>query len=192
MCDPLMILETERLMARCWRGDEDAAAALVIYGDPEVTRFIGGHTWADLAEAREGLAGIIERSARYGPGLGGFPLIRRRDGALIGAVLVKYLPGPDRAVLTTELEVGWHLATRYQGCGYATEAGRAVIAYAFALTSVPEVVAVTEPANLPSQRVALRLGMEPRGRTCDYYGGLELEKFVMTRRRWAATGGSPP
>lgn len=183
-----VVFETERLQARKWR-PEHAEPALVIYGDPEVTRYIGGITWANLVEAEEGMAGFVERSAQWGPGLGGFPLFRRTDDALVGAVLVKYLPGVDRSVATSDLEVGWHLARRYQGQGYATEAGRGALDHAFTRLAIDEITAVTEPDNHPSQRVARRLGMVHVGRTSAYYGGLELERFVLTRAAWAVSSG---
>lgn len=177
------VFETERLVARPWKLD-DGPAAFELYGDPRVTRYIGGVTWSDLDEAAAGVAGFVERSAQWGPGLGGFPLHRRDDGLLIGAVLVKHLPGVDRAVPTADLEVGWHLARRHQGQGYATEAGLAVIEYAFETLDVAELIAVVEPPNKPSQAVARRCGMRHVGRTRAYYGGIDLEKFVLTRTEW--------
>ena len=177
--------ESERLRARQWRA-EDLDDAMTLYCDPEVTRYIGGHTWANRAEAEVAFAQLLERNARWGPNLGGFALFRREDEAVVGAALVKYLPGTDRSVLTGDLEVGWHLATRYQGQGYATEAGRAAITHGFARCDVDRIFAVTEPPNAASQRVARRLGMTPLGRSQEYYGGLEMQKFRILRSEWTS------
>ena len=158
---------------------------MVLYSDPVVTRYIGGQTWTSASEAATAMARIIAAYDTWGAGMGGFPLFRRSDDALVGAVLIKWLPGRDRAVNTTDLEIGWHLAQRYWGNGYATEAGRAAMDYAFENFDVSEIYAVTEPENVASQRVALRLGFSRLGHSNEYYGGLPVEKFVITRAEWA-------
>lgn len=175
------VFETERLRAARWL-PSDAEAALTIYGDPLVTRYIGGRTWPDLEAAKAGIEGYIRCYTEWGAQLGGFPLFRRSDDALVGAALVKFLPGLDRtAPPTGDLEIGWHLARRYQGMGFATEAGRAVIAYALEHHPVDVVHAVIEPENVASIAVAERLGMTHLGQSSAYYGGLLVETFVIER-----------
>jgi RimJ/RimL family protein N-acetyltransferase len=58
-------------------------------------------------------------------------------------------------------EVGlfWHLALGSRGQGFATEAGAALIDYAFTTMRLQRVVATTEHANAASQAVMRRLGM---------------------------------
>jgi RimJ/RimL family protein N-acetyltransferase len=55
--------------------------------------------------------------------------------------------------------VGYGLAPGARGHGYATEALRAVVAWALARPEVVAVEADTTHANLPSQRVMERAGM---------------------------------
>ncbi|GAA1001601.1 GNAT family N-acetyltransferase [Subtercola frigoramans] len=57
-----------------------------------------------------------------------------------------------------EVEVGYHLRTEAQGLGYATEAARACLEFARA-RGTSRVVAIIDPANLASQRVALKCGL---------------------------------
>jgi len=57
------------------------------------------------------------------------------------------------------LEVGWTLRDRYRGRGYATEIGRAGLAFAFDELRAEEVVSFTEPHNERSRAVMERLGM---------------------------------
>jgi RimJ/RimL family protein N-acetyltransferase len=47
------------------------------------------------------------------------------------------------------------------GHGYATEAGRAAIEWAWAALDAPELISVIQPDNARSIRVAERLGMRP-------------------------------
>jgi RimJ/RimL family protein N-acetyltransferase len=57
------------------------------------------------------------------------------------------------------LEVGWTVRSDLWGRGYATEIGRAGLAFAFAELGATEVVAFTEPHNRRSRAVMERLGM---------------------------------
>ncbi|SCE65165.1 Acetyltransferase (GNAT) domain-containing protein [Micromonospora haikouensis] len=94
------------------------------------------------------------------------------------AELLKPLPGRDERVPTTDIEVGWHLHPDSWGHGYATEAARALAARELA-TGTPRVWAVVSPGNTASAAVARRLGMAYVGRRTDWYGGEELDAFVL-------------
>ena len=60
------------------------------------------------------------------------------------------------------VECGWVLHPRHWGKGYATEAGRAAMHYAFDEVGVDEVFSLILPANAASQNVARRLGFTLR------------------------------
>ncbi len=57
------------------------------------------------------------------------------------------------------MEIGWRLAAEHCGRGYATEAARATLAFAFGEVGLEEVVSLTVPENLRSRRVMERIGM---------------------------------
>jgi len=78
-----------------------------------------------------------------------------RDGELIGRV------GLIRPEGWPGLEVGWLLGREAWGQGYATEAARAAVDYAWRELGADELISLIAPENLPSQRVAERLGMRP-------------------------------
>jgi ribosomal-protein-alanine N-acetyltransferase len=119
---------------------EDAAAMTEVYCDPEVMRFIPGGALADEAAVRALLAKGRD-----------WAIVERASGAVVGDVgLATFAP-------TGDLEVGYTLARRFWGRGYATEAARAVVAAA--LEQVPRVIAAVDAENDASMRVALRLGM---------------------------------
>ncbi len=86
--------------------------------------------------------------------------------------VMRYFPEPlDRAGFvglmvpafeahfTPYTEIGWRLARAAWGRGYATEAARAALDYAFDVINADEVVAMTVPSNRPSRAVMERLGM---------------------------------
>ena len=93
-----------------------------------------------------------KRYARYGYGL--FGVVLKSSGDLIGdcGLVWQDLPGGE------ELEVGYHFSREHWGHGYATEAARACIVYAFCNASVDHVISLIRPENVPSRRVAERNG----------------------------------
>lgn len=128
-----------------------------------------------LAERRSWLEWTIlsyEWHARlHQPPYGERAVVLRSSGELIGAV--GYVPSFDAfgqipalstdgtapGVMTPEFGLFWAVEPEQQGQGYATEAARAMIAYAFEHLRVRRVVATTEYANLASQAVMRKLGM---------------------------------
>lgn len=96
----------------------------------------------------------------------------RRTGALIGrgGLSRAYVDGAWR------LELGWALRSDRWGRGYATEIGRAGLAFAFDALGAGEVVAFTEPHNTRSRAVMQRLGMR-HDRDIVHEG----ERFVLYR-----------
>lgn len=81
------------------------------------------------------------------------PLIDRRTGLIIG------YSGVNRFDFEAQprLEFGYRLIPEARGRGFATEAGRALLAIA-AETFSGEIFAIIDPTNIPSQNVATKLG----------------------------------
>ena len=80
---------------------------------------------------------------------------RRAEGALIGA------SGCGGPTGWPGLEVGWLLARGAWGHGYATEAARASIEWAWSELGAEQLISIIAPENVASVRVAERLGMRP-------------------------------
>jgi RimJ/RimL family protein N-acetyltransferase len=81
--------------------------------------------------------------------------IVRVGGAAVGFVQATVLEG-DRAV------VAWVIGRPWQGHGYATEAGRELLAL-LARRGATRVEAYIAPGHAPSERVAARLGLSATG-----------------------------
>jgi RimJ/RimL family protein N-acetyltransferase len=64
-----------------------------------------------------------------------------------------------QAHFTPCVEVGWRLASKFWGRGYATEGARAVVAFGFGPLALKEIVSFTVPENQRSRRVMERLNM---------------------------------
>lgn len=176
-----IVFETERLVARHWDPESDAEAALAMYGDAEVMRYLGREPQVvgDVEEMTSRLRKIVDLYTARDNGTGGWALADKASGEVIGSVLVKHLPDADGNP-TEDLEVGWHLRRSAWGRGFATEAGKAGIDYAFGTLGVATVYAVIYAENVRSIAVAQRLEMTHRGPTDRYYG-VTVELFEKRR-----------
>ena len=119
--------------------------------DPEVMRYFPSTQTRDETDVAFDriCAGIAER----GWGLWAVDL----DGEFLGFTGLA-IPRFD-AHFTPATEIGWRFARHTWGNGYATEAARAVLTFAFDALELPEVVSFTTVDNLPSRRVMERIGM---------------------------------
>ncbi|MFB9234330.1 GNAT family N-acetyltransferase [Plantactinospora siamensis] len=174
--------ETERLVVRPWTEDpDDVARVLDTYSRVEVVRWLGGGG-EPLAEPEQAVRLIRRwnsRSAEFGAPYGIWAAALRDSGLVVGTVLLVPLPGADSAP-TEDIEVGWHLNPDSWGHGYATEAARGALERGFA-AGLAEIYAVVWPGNDASVAVTRRLGMTPLGRRTTWYGGADLDTFVLSR-----------
>jgi ribosomal-protein-alanine N-acetyltransferase len=168
-----MFFDTARLKVRPWTL-EDTPAALAMYGDPEVMRYLGrdgaGATIESEEEMRVRLARAIER---YGDSETGYiygAVESLSEGAVIGTALLKPLELSDGSLAEDEIEIGWHLAKAYWRQGFGTEIGVGLIKHGLRKLGLSELHAIAYPANVASIRIMQKIGMEYMGSTNRYYG----------------------
>lgn len=154
-------LETPRLMIRPWR-DDDRDALRSVLSDPEVTRYVHGGVPYSESDLDEILARQMRQVAEHDVCMGA--LVEKHSSRVIG------IAGVQPLGTTGDLEIGWILARDAWGRGYATEAGGAAMAHVLRTLARPRVVAIIDPPNEASKRVAARLGMAYEGR----YTGAQL------------------
>ncbi len=130
-----------------------------LLGDPEVMAFYPAPK--TRAEAAEWIAWNQRNYARHGYGLW---VIETLAGDFVGdcGLTWQEVNGVSR------LEVGYHVGTRWQGRGLATEAAAACRDFARDHLDVAELVAIIHPDNRASERVAEKIGMR---RAADDHGG---------------------
>lgn len=145
-------LRTERLLLRGWR-DEDREPFAALNADPEVMAHFPGPL--DRADSDALADRIAARVAASGHGLWAVEV--PRVAPFVG--FVGLAPIPFEAHFTPAMEVGWRLARAHWGAGYATEAARAALAFAFTDLGLEEVVSITVPENHRSRAVMERIGM---------------------------------
>ncbi|TDD81892.1 GNAT family N-acetyltransferase [Actinomadura rubrisoli] len=138
-------LITDRLVLRPWTAGEVAA---VLDGRRAVC-------WADdfPAEGDRVIAGFItghpDGLGEYGQRL----IVERESGLVVGSIGL-FWPPADGAV-----EFGYGVVASRRGRGYATEAARALVAFALASPEVKTVVASVELSNPESGRVLEKAGL---------------------------------
>jgi RimJ/RimL family protein N-acetyltransferase len=81
-------------------------------------------------------------------------------------------------------EVGWGIASEFRGKGYAVEAARASIDWAFATFELDQILHCIDSENVASQGVARRLGAEKQ-REIDLFGHV-ADVWVTRRDAWTA------
>jgi RimJ/RimL family protein N-acetyltransferase len=97
----------------------------------------------------------------------GFAVVHRDDERVIGSAAFKGAPDEDGVV-----EIAYGIAPSYEGHGYATEAAKALVAFALERVDVTSIRAHTKPENNASGRVLAKSGFHQVGEVVDPEDGL--------------------
>lgn len=151
--EPILQLESARLLLRQWR-DEDLPAFAAMCADPQVMRYFP----APLSRLES--AALIGRIRGHFAehGFGTWALDRKDTGAFIGFTGLGVVG--FEAPFTPAVEIGWRLAREHWGLGYASEAAWTALRCGFDRLALKEIVAFTTTSNLPSQKVMQAIGMQ--------------------------------
>ncbi len=167
-----VILDTARLILR-YQQLSDVAALVDLWTDPDVTRHLGG------PRDREWLESVFEETAEepFAERYDLWPVVERATGQVVGhcGLLEKEVEG------TPEIELTYVFARSAWGQGYATEMGRALRDYAFEELGLERLIALIEPENAASERVARKVGMR-FDREVVRPGGALRKVYVVERR----------
>jgi [ribosomal protein S5]-alanine N-acetyltransferase len=147
----MAIAETERLILRQFH-IFDGEAMDRVFGDPEVMRYGPGvqtQPWV-----RNWLRDCMDDYQTLG--FGPWAVVKRLDSMVIGYAGLFHFPEIDGQ---SEIEVGYRLVRNHWGQGFATEAVAAIQAYAFQVLCLPRLIALIDPQNTASIRVAKKVGM---------------------------------
>jgi RimJ/RimL family protein N-acetyltransferase len=152
-------LASERLLFRRFvPSDLDDLHAIL--SDPDVMKYYP--SVLSKEQSKEWLDRILGDYEKYG--FSWWAVHLKDSGEYIGQVGIvrREIEGQTRYLL------GYMLSKAFWGKGYATEASRKSIDYALEKLGVDHVDVYIRPVNLPSQKVAKRLGLRHEGRI-DYY-----------------------
>jgi len=144
-----MRLETERLILRPIDPDRDFEGWAEAMADEATVRFIGGQVM-NHAQAWRSMAMVLGHWQIRGYGF--FSVEEKSSGRWVGRV------GPWYPLQWPGTEVGWTIARPYWGRGYATEAARAAMRFAFDELGWTRIVHTIQEGNVASEAVARKLG----------------------------------
>jgi RimJ/RimL family protein N-acetyltransferase len=141
-------LKTARLGFSRWSSN-DLPLAVALWGDVEVTRFIGGPFSQEQIKERldRHIAFMAAYKVQY------WPLFLLTSGDLVGCGGLRPYRLDDGIY-----EMGVHLRPAYWGQGLAVDAGRAIISFTFETIGARALFAGHHPANAASRRVLEKLG----------------------------------
>lgn len=147
-----MILETERLVLRRLVLD-DLDALFELYRDLEIRRYFPEGV-LNLDQTKAELEWFLNGHPRF-PELGLWATINKETGEFMGRCGLLPWTIKDRQ----EVEVAYLLGKKFWGQGFASEAGLAIVQYAFQKLDLSRLICLIDPENLASVKVAERIGM---------------------------------
>ena len=182
-----LILLTDRLRLRP-TDESDLDVSLEMFTDPDVVKYV-----CDLMTESEIRNEMPNWNRRGGNGCIGIWCISDRDsGEEYGTVFLLPMPidedetdfslvVPDR-MPEAEIEIGFELKRSAWGKGYATEACKRLLQFAFEETPLNEVVATFYEENVAARHVLEKSGLFDRGRMWCY--GDDCPNYRITRNEW--------
>ena len=150
------LFTSERLGFRSWE-EADLPVLAALNADPEVM----AHFPKTLSK-EESLAFIHRMQGQQAAhGYQYFATEIRETGELIGFIGLAYQE--YASPFTPATDIGWRLLRSAWGKGYASEGARRCLEFAFYDLGLPQVIAVCTRANVRSEAVMNRIGMEKIG-----------------------------
>jgi RimJ/RimL family protein N-acetyltransferase len=169
------VIETERLLLRQWQG-RDMTPYAAMLSDPGTARFITVDGKPVVDEMTGWRHAVVMAGHWVLHGAGMFVVEEKSSGKFAGRV------GPWMPPGWPGFEVGWGIAREFRGKGFAVEAARASIDWAFGTYDIDRIVHCIDHENVASQNVALRLGAR-KDREIELFGHAS-HLWVTARDSW--------
>lgn len=142
-------IETERLILRSFKSD-DLEMYYEMMADPDITRYLMSGEPMSRHDAWRSAATMAGHWMLHG--FGQWAIEEKSSGTFIGRCGIIEPEGwPSK-------EIGWVLHKSAWGKGYATEAAKAGLEFAFNQLKVDKIISLIQPGNEGSVAVAKRIG----------------------------------
>ena len=162
-------IETERLLLRAL-DLSDAEGMFELDSNPNVHIFVGKKPVKHIEESVDQIKNIQHQYKTFGTGR--WAVVLKETNEFIGWSGIKFI--------TNEInnhkdfyEIGYRFIEKHWGKGYATEAGKAFIDYAFNLMKVDALYAYADEGNQNSRKILEKLGLQYIN-SFEYEGELEV------------------
>ncbi|MEX8547613.1 MAG: GNAT family N-acetyltransferase [Mucilaginibacter sp.] len=144
----IVIAQNPRFIIRQFLPEEEGIYVELL-ADAEVALYLPKRT----KEENQQIFKTALQDYAAGEVLGKWGIFDAADNGFIGMCLLRYFDENG------SVEIGYSLHKKYWGKGIATAMAKALIGYAFDRTATQEIVAVTAPENVGSQRVLEKAGL---------------------------------
>jgi RimJ/RimL family protein N-acetyltransferase len=183
-----LIFESERLVFRPL-SEADLDLAIEQWTDPDVVRYAADriYTKEELAEEMP----IVVRRCAAGC-IGIWCLIDKTTKEKLGTAILLPMPVElddidwdlvvGEQIPEGDIEIGFILKKPAWGKGYATEACKRLLKFAFEESPLEEIVATIDPENTASRRVLEKCGLVYQGLVRAYAS--DIPGFRITRQQW--------
>lgn len=180
--DVQVFARTARLTLRSFR-PADAATFAAYRSDPAVAEYQGWDAPFPLEAAQTYIAELQTQQLGTPGEWYQIAIERTADGVLLGDCACCVLAEDSR-----QAEIGFTLASEYQGQGYASEAVQALIDYLFSTFDLHRIRAICDVANTASVRLLERVGMRREGSFIEHVWYKERWSsehwYALLRREW--------
>ncbi|MBN2434988.1 MAG: GNAT family N-acetyltransferase [Spirochaetes bacterium] len=155
----VVAIQTERLIIRD-NIKKDLNDLYELTSDPVAMRFMKSTKIESMCEAKENLKQSINESKKMNREKYYFAMVNKNSDEYIGAIgyTVEAVYPQGKLV-----ELGYFIKQKYWRMGYTTEAGSAVIKYAFEKDNVIKVIAACLKENSASENTMIKLGLQKEG-----------------------------
>jgi ribosomal-protein-alanine N-acetyltransferase len=162
-------LKTAQLGFREWT-QGDLPLAFSIWGDAEVTKYVGG----PFSEKQVAERLSRETASMKTYGVEYWPIFLLETDEHVGAAGMRIYKLEEKIYAT-----GYYLRRKFWGQGLASEAGRAVIEYAFTTLGANSLFAGHHPDNAASRAVLAKLGFKFTHKQLYPPTGLQHDSYLL-------------
>lgn len=166
---PQYFMHSARLGFRCW-SNHDFPLASALWGDPRVTKLIGGPFSEQQIRERldREICSMRDHRVQY------WPVFLLEDGRHVGCAGLRPYKLEERIY-----ELGFHLRPEFWHQGFAEEAARAAIAYGFETLGAKALFAGHHPENAASRHLLEKLGFRFTGTQPYPPTGLQHSSYLL-------------
>ncbi len=173
-------IETDRLILRDLLST-DAEGLFQLDSNALVHKYLGNMPITQLAQAEAVIAMV--RQQYEDNGIGRWAALEKGSGNFIGWCGLKWVTSPDNNH-NNFYDVGYRLMPEYWGRGYATEATKAALQYAFDVLHLDIVTASHHIENMASRKVLEKCGLKYKNDYISTFHDLPCSWLEITREEW--------
>ncbi|KIC02882.1 GNAT family acetyltransferase [Flavobacterium sp. JRM] len=149
-------IETERLLLREFLTTDDEGM-FELDSNPNVHRYVGNKPVTHIDESRAYIKNVLQQYQDNGTGR--WAVVLKETNTFIGWSGIKFITDTINNHQNF-YEIGYRFIEEYWGKGYATEAGKAFIDYAFNEMKVDAIYAYADAGNSGSRSILEKLGLQ--------------------------------